>query len=78
MTDKLMKLVVNCETGMTEELELTPEEVAEVEAAQAQAVIDQAARDAEATRLAALKTSAKAKLVAGEVLTADEAALIIG
>jgi hypothetical protein len=59
----LMKIVVNCETGVTEEIELTAEEVAEVEAAQAQAVIDQAARDAEATRLAALKTSAKAKLV---------------
>jgi hypothetical protein len=74
----LMKIVVNCETGVTEEIELTPEEVAEVEAAQAQAVIDQAARDAEATRLAALKTSAKAKLVAGEPLTAEEASLLIG
>ena len=74
----LMKIVVNCETGVTEEIELTPEEVAEVEAAQAQAVIDQAARDAEATRLAALKTSAKAKLVAGEPLTTEEASLLIG
>ena len=74
----LMKIVVNCETGVTEEIELTAEEVAEVEAAQAQAVIDQAAHDAEATRLAALKTSAKAKLVAGEPLTAEEASLLIG
>jgi hypothetical protein len=74
----LTKIVVNCETGVTEELELTPEEVAEVEAAQAQSVIDQAARDAEATRLAALKTSAKAKLVAGEPLTTEEASLLIG
>jgi len=74
----LTKIVVNCETGVTEEIELTAEEVAEVEAAQAQAVIDQAARDAEATRLAALKTSAKAKLVAGEPLTAEEASLLIG
>jgi hypothetical protein len=74
----LTKIVVNCETGVTEELELTAEEVAEVEAAQAQFVIDQAARDAEATRLAALKTSAKAKLVAGEPLTTEEASLLIG
>jgi hypothetical protein len=73
-----MKIVVNCETGVTEEIELTAEEVAVVEAAQAQAVIDQAARDAEATRLAALKTSAKAKLVAGEPLTTEEASLLIG
>jgi hypothetical protein len=74
----LTKIVVNCETGVTEEIELTAEEVAVVEAAQAQAVIDQAARDAEATRLAALKTSAKAKLVAGEPLTTEEASLLIG
>jgi hypothetical protein len=74
----LTKIVVNCETGVTEEIELTPAEIAEIEAAQAQAVIDDAARQAEADRIAALKVSARAKLVAGEVLTADEAALIIG
>jgi ubiquinone biosynthesis protein Coq4 len=74
----LTKIVVNCETGVTEEIELTAEEVAQLEADQAQAVIDQAARDAEATRLAALKTSAKAKLVAGEPLTTEEASLLIG
>jgi hypothetical protein len=74
----LTKIIVNCETGVTEEIELTPEEIAEVEAAQAQGVIDDAARQAEADRIEALKASARAKLVAGEVLTADEAALIIG
>jgi hypothetical protein len=74
----LTKIVVNCETGVTEEIELTPAEIAEIEAAQAQAVIDEAARQAEADRIEALKVSARAKLVAGEVLTADEAALIIG
>jgi hypothetical protein len=74
----LTKIVVNCETGVTEEIELTAEEVAVVEAAQAQAVIDQAARDAEAARLVALKKSAKAKLVAGEPLTTEEASLLIG
>ena len=74
----LTKIVVNCETGVTEEIELTPEEVAEVEAAQAQAVINQEAREAEAARIAALKTSAKAKLVAGEPLTTEEASLLLG
>jgi uncharacterized coiled-coil DUF342 family protein len=74
----LMKIVVNCETGVTEEIELTPEEVAELEAAQAQAELDRAAAEAEASRLAALKTSAKAKLVAGEPLTTEEASLLIG
>jgi hypothetical protein len=74
----LTKIIVNCETGVSEVVELTAEEVAQVEADQAQAIIDEAARIAEATRLAALKTSAKAKLVAGEPLTAEEASLLIG
>ena len=74
----LTKIVVNCETGVTEEIELTPAEIAEMEAAQAQALIEQDARETEAARIEALKTSAKAKLVAGEKLTADEAALLIG
>ena len=74
----LTKIVVNCETGVTEEIELTPAEIAELEAAQAQALIEQDARETEAARIEALKTSAKAKLVAGEKLTADEAALLIG
>ena len=74
----LTKIVVNCETGVSEVVELTAEEVAQFEADAAQAAIDEAARQAEADRIEALKVSARAKLVAGEVLTADEAALIIG
>jgi hypothetical protein len=74
----LTKIIVNCETGEQEIVELTPAEVAEVEAAQAAAVIERAAQEAEAARIDALKVSARAKLVAGEILTADEAALIIG
>jgi uncharacterized coiled-coil DUF342 family protein len=74
----LTKIVVNCETGVTEEIELTPAEIAELEAAQAQAAIDEAARQAEADRVEALKVSARAKLVAGEPLTTEEASLLIG
>jgi uncharacterized coiled-coil DUF342 family protein len=74
----LTKIVVNCETGVTKEIELTAEEVAQLEAAQAQAESDRAAAEAEASRLAALKTSAKTKLVAGEPLTTEEASLLIG
>lgn len=74
----LTKIVVNCETGVTEEIELTAEEVAQLEAAQAQAAADQVEREIEEARIAALKVSAKAKLVAGEALTAEEAALLIG
>lgn len=71
------KIVVNCETGVTEEIELTAEEIAELEAAQAQAEADRVAREAEAQALAALKVSAKAKLVAGEPLTEEEASTLI-
>jgi hypothetical protein len=74
----LTKIVVNCETGISEVIELTADEVAQFEADAAQAAIDDAARQAEADRIEALKVSARAKLVAGEVLTAEEAALIIG
>ena len=73
----LTKLIVNCETGVTEEIELTAEEVAELEAAQAQALADQEARDAEAARIEALKNSAKAKLVSGQPLTEEEASTLI-
>ena len=74
----LTKIVVNCETGVTETIELTADEIAQLQADQAQADLDRAAAEAEASRLAALKTSAKAKLVAGEPLTTEEASLLIG
>lgn len=73
----LTKIIVNCETGVTEEIELTAEEMAEVEAAQAQAEADRIVREAEATALAELKASAKAKLIAGEPLTEEEASTLI-
>jgi hypothetical protein len=69
---------VNCETGEQEIVELTPAEIAELESVQAAAAAEFAEREAEVARIEALKVSARAKLVAGEVLTADEAALIIG
>jgi hypothetical protein len=74
----ITKIVVNCETGIAEQIELTPDEITQLEAAQAQALIDQEARDAEVARIAALKVSAKAKLIAGTALTAEEASLLIG
>ncbi len=74
----LTKIVVNCETGISEVIELTAEEIAQLEADKVQAELDDAAREVEAARIAALKDSAKAKLVAGEKLTAEEASLLIG
>lgn len=72
-----MKIIVNCETGEVQELPLTAEEIAEREAMAAQAAEEQAAREAEAEALAALKVSARAKLVAGTPLTEEEAATLV-
>ena len=74
----ITKIIVNCETGLSEVVELTAEEIAQLEVDQAAAATQLAAEQAERDRIAALKVSARAKLVAGETLTADEAALIIG
>ncbi len=71
------KLIVNCETGEQTVVELTAEEIAERELMAAQAKADQEAREAEAAAKAALKLSARQKLVAGEPLTAEEAELLI-
>ena len=71
------KLVVNCETGVTEEMEMTSEEITAYETAAeatAQLLIEEKAA---AEALAALKASAKAKLVAGTPLTEAEAATIV-
>ena len=77
MTEILKKLVVNCETGVTEEVPLTAEELAQRELdAQAYAEAE-AARIAEQEALEALKASARAKLVSGQPLTEAEASTLV-
>lgn len=70
------KLIVNCETGVTEEIELTAEEIAQMEADAAAAAAEQAAREADAVAKQAAKESALAKLAALG-LTAEEAAALL-
>ena len=77
MSDTPMKLIVDCATGEQTYVPLTAEEIAEREEMAAQAEADRIAREeAEAAR-EALKASARAKLVAGEPLTEEEAALLV-
>lgn len=71
------KIIVNCETGEVQELELTADEVAQREADAAAYAAQKAQEDADAEALAALKASAKAKLIAGDPLTAEEADTLI-
>lgn len=77
MTETLTKIIVDCATGDVQELPLTEEEIAEREAMAAQAEADRLAREAEEQRIADLKASAKAKLIAGEPLTAEEADTLV-
>ena len=69
------KLVINCETGVQEEIELTNEEVAQRNADAAAFAAEQAAKEAEeASRLAA-KGAAQQKLMSLG-LTAEEIAAL--
>ena len=65
------KIIVDCSTGVTTEVELTDEEVAQREADAAAYAVEQAARDAAEAAKAAAKASAEAKLAALG-LTAEE------
>ena len=67
------RVEVNCTTGETSIIELTDAEVADMEAAQAQAELDRAAKDAEDAQ----KATDKAALLERLGMTADEAALLL-
>lgn len=71
------KLIVNCKTGQTEEVELTADEIAQMEADAAAAAEQQAAMEAELAAKQAAKESALAKLEALG-LTADEVSAAFG
>lgn len=71
------RIEINCTTGVESIIELTDAEVAELEAQAAEAAIRQAEEDAAREAQAILKASAKAKLVAGQPLTAEEADTLV-
>lgn len=75
MSDTLTKIVVDCSTGVTEELPLTAQEIAEREADAAAYAERKAQEDAEKAAADAAKASAQAKLSALG-LTADEIAAL--
>jgi predicted HAD superfamily Cof-like phosphohydrolase len=75
MTDTPTKVIVDCSTGEQSVVPLTAEEIAELEAAAAQAEQDRLAAEAEAAALAVAKQAAEAKLAALG-LTAEEIAAL--
>ena len=71
------KIIANKENPNGIQVEMTAEEIAQKETDDAQGVIDQQnAKEALETQ-ENLKASAKAKLIAGEALTEDEANTIV-
>jgi hypothetical protein len=77
MADTPKKLVVDLEKGTQVYVDLTPQEIAEMDQRAAAAEEERITREADAIALQTLKESAKAKLVAGEPLTEEEAATLI-
>ncbi len=70
------RLVINCETGERQIIPLTPEEIQEREALAAQALADQAEREAAEQAKAEAKASGIAKLLALGLTEAEATALI--
>jgi hypothetical protein len=70
---KPTKLIINCETKEQTEVELTDEEIAQLETDRAKAEADKAQAEADAEA----KAEAKAELLAKLGITAEEAALLL-
>jgi 3-hydroxyisobutyrate dehydrogenase-like beta-hydroxyacid dehydrogenase len=77
MSDTPTKIVVDCATGQQQIIELTAEEIEQRELDAIAAATRREEEEAAAEALAALKASAKAKLVAGTPLTEEEAATLV-
>lgn len=77
MTDTPTKVIVDCSTGESIVVPLTDEELAQREADRLAYEAEEAERLAAEEALAALKASAKAKLVSGQPLTEEEASVLV-
>jgi hypothetical protein len=71
------KIIVDCATGQQTIVPLTAGEIAQRDQDAAAAAEAQEEREAAAEALAALKASARAKLIAGTPLTEEEAAVLV-
>ena len=77
MAEQLMKTEINCTTGEEIVRPLTEDEIAQLELDRAASAKWEEERVARQAQTSALKESAKAKLVAGEPLTEDEASILV-
>jgi hypothetical protein len=72
------KLIIDCNTGTQELVAMTAEEIVAKEAHTKKTLEARAVLNAEKLTVTNLKASAKAKLIAGEALTEDEANILTG
>lgn len=77
MTTRPTRIEINCTTGVESIIELTDAEIAQMEVDRVAAEAREAELLAQREALAALKASAKAKLIAGQPLTAEEADTLV-
>ena len=77
MTDTPTKVIVDCATGESTTVPLTPEELEQRELDRLAYEAQEAERKAAEEALADLKASAKAKLVSGTPLTEEEASVLV-
>ena len=77
MSDTPKKLIVDLAKGTQEYVDLTPEEIQQRELDAIEAATRKAEEDTAKAAKDALKVSAKAKLVAGEPLTPEEAETLV-
>jgi hypothetical protein len=77
MTDVVKIVEVDCSTGVETVRDMTEDEIAQYAVLQVQAEEDRLAQEEAASALAALKASARAKLVAGQPLTEEEAEVLV-
>lgn len=77
MSDTPTRIEVDCTTREVKEIPLTPEEIQQRELDAIAAATAKAEQDAKDKALADLKASAKAKLIAGQPLTAEEADTLV-
>jgi hypothetical protein len=77
MSEQLTKLEINCETGEEVVSFLSEEEIATIEQNRQTSLIQRQEEEAAEAQRNALKESARAKLVSGEPLTEEEAALLV-
>jgi hypothetical protein len=71
------RIEINCTTGEESVVELTDAEIAQADADALAFAAQQEEAAQAATALAALKASAKAKLISGQPLTAEEADTLV-